>query len=301
MEELVKKASVLQEALPYIRRFRGKTFVIKYGGHAMVDEALCESFVRDLVLLHYVGVKPIVVHGGGPQIDEVLERFGLRSQRVEGLRITDAETMDVVSMVLRGKVNREIVTRLQQQGVSSVGLSGIDGGLLSAEKLPARRLPDGREVDVGRVGAVTNVDTRVLLALQEQGLIPVIAPMAADANGEPLNINADTVAGEIAAATRAEKLVLMTDTPGVRGGDGELLKSLTPTQIRELKKRGVIVGGMIPKVDCAVSAVHSGVRKCHIVDGRQQHAILLEIFTDEGIGTEIVRRAVDSARSDAPR
>jgi len=294
MEELVNKAGALLEAMPYIRRFRGRTFVIKYGGHAMIDPQLCEGFARDLVLLHYVGVRPIVVHGGGPQIDEVLERFGIETQRVDGLRITDEQTMDVVSMVLRGKVNRDIVSMVQREGVNAVGLSGVDAGLLRAEKLPARRTADGTEVDVGRVGQVTSVDVTVLTALEDAGIVPIIAPMAADRDGKPLNINADTVAGEIAAATRAEKLVLMTDTPGVVGGDGELLKSLTPPEVKELKAEGVIAGGMIPKVECGVAALHGGVRKCHIIDGRQPHAILLEIFTDAGIGTEIVRTRRES-------
>lgn len=296
MEDPVAKARVLLEAMPYIRRFRGCTFVIKYGGSAMVDEALCENFARDLVLLHYVGVKPIVVHGGGPQIDQVLERFGIHTKRVDGLRVTDDETMEVVAMVLRGKVNREIVSTIQRHGAAAVGLSGIDADLLRAEKLPPRETDDGKLVDIGRVGSVTSVNIAVLSGLQEAGIIPVIAPMAADADGKPLNINADTVAGEVAAATRAEKMILMTDTPGVVGADGELLKSLTPDEIAQLKADGVIAGGMIPKVDCAVTALHAGVRKCHIVDGRQEHAILLEIFTDAGIGTEIVRRRSEPGR-----
>lgn len=289
MEELIKKAAILQEALPYMRRFRGRTFVIKYGGHAMVEAPLRESFARDVVLLCHVGIRPIVVHGGGPQIDETLARFGLKPQRVEGLRVTDDATMDVVSMVLRGRVNREIVAMLQQHGGMAVGLSGIDGGLLLAEKRAPVPTAAGL-VDTGRVGTVKDVRTDVLQALVQAQCIPVIAPIAADDQGQPLNINADTVAGEIAAAVGAEKLILMTDTEGVLDGERKLIKSLTPELVKRLRSEEVIVGGMIPKVECGLKAVFGGVDKCHIIDGRRQHAVLLEIFTDQGVGTEIVRR-----------
>ncbi|MDD9940908.1 MAG: acetylglutamate kinase [Myxococcales bacterium] len=289
VEELIKKAAILHEALPYIRRFRGTTFVIKYGGHAMTEEALRESFARDVLLLRYVGVRPVVVHGGGPQIDATLERLGIRSTRVEGLRITDEDTMDVVSMVLRGRVNREIVAMLQRYGARAVGLSGIDDSLLLAHKAPPVRLKDGREVDTGRVGTVRDVRPQVLSALLDASIIPVVAPIAADAEGAPLNINADTAAGEIAAAMRAEKLILMTDTEGVLDGDGALIKSLTPQSVAGYRDAEVIKGGMIPKVECALRALAGGVNKCHVIDGRRQHAILLEIFTDSGVGTELVR------------
>lgn len=292
MEELIRKAAILQESLPYMRRFQGRTFVIKYGGHAMTKDSLRESFARDVVLLRYVGIQPIVVHGGGPQIDATLNRLGIEPRRVDGLRVTDEETMEVVSMVLRGKVNREIVAMLQQHGGRAVGLSGIDDGLLLAEKIAEVQTASGL-VDTGRVGAVREVRTDALRALMASNVIPVIAPLAADAEGRPLNINADTVAGEIAAAVGAEKLMLMTDTEGVLDGNGKLIKSLTPAAIEEHKKTGVIAGGMIPKVDCATRAILGGVNKCHIIDGRTQHAILLEIFTDLGIGTEIVRRPRD--------
>lgn len=290
MEELIKKAAILQEALPYMRRFQGRTFVIKYGGHAMTEEPLRESFARDVILLRYVGINPIVVHGGGPQIDATLKRLGIESKRVDGLRITDDETMEVVSMVLRGKVNREIVAMLQTHGGRAIGLSGIDDGLLLASKIPPVKTSSG-EVDTGRVGAIKDVRTEGLKALLASNLIPVIAPIGADAEGRPLNINADTVAGEIAAAVGAEKLILMTDTEGVLDGRKELIHSLTPDVIKRLKADGTIVGGMIPKVECGLRAVFGGVNKCHIIDGRRQHAVLLEIFTDSGIGTEIVRRS----------
>ena len=290
MEELIKKAAILQEALPYMRRFQGRTFVIKYGGHAMTEELLQESFARDVVLLRYVGIQPIVVHGGGPQIDATLARLGIEAKRVDGLRVTDDETMEVVSMVLRGKVNREIVAMLQRHGGRAVGLSGIDDGLLLAEKLAPVKTAQGM-VDTGRVGAITDVRTEALRALMASNVIPVISPIAGDVDGRPLNINADTVAGEIAAAVGAEKLILMTDTEGVLDGNKQLLKSLTPDVVKHYKADGVIVGGMIPKVDCAIRALFGGVNKCHIIDGRRQHAVLLEIFTDSGVGTEFVRRS----------
>lgn len=289
MEELIRKAAILQEALPYMRRFQGRTFVIKYGGHAMTEEPLRESFARDVVLLRYVGIQPIIVHGGGPQIDATLARMGIEPRRVDGLRITDDETMDVVSMVLRGRVNREIVAMLQQYGGQAVGISGIDGGLLLADKLPPVET-EGGPVDTGRVGMIKDVRVALIHGLLASHMIPVIAPLAADASGQPLNMNADTVAGEVAAAVGAEKLLLMTDIEGVRDGDGALIKSLTPELIKQHREQGVIVGGMIPKVECALRALFGGVNKCHIIDGRRQHAILLEIFTDQGIGTEIIRR-----------
>jgi acetylglutamate kinase len=288
MEELIEKAKILQEALPYIRRFHGCTFVIKYGGSAMVDARLQESFVRDVVLMKYVGMNPIVVHGGGPQIDETLRALGIVPRKVEGLRVTDDRTMEVVEMVLAGRINKQIVSLIGRQGGRAVGLSGIDDSLLLARKAPPVQTKSGL-VDTGRVGEIREVRPAVLSALIGAGFIPVIAPLGVDAEGNSLNINADTAAGELAAALKAEKLVLMTDTSGVCDRDGKLLQSLTAAEIARLRETEVITGGMIPKVECALNALSGGVSKVHVLDGRVQHAILLEIFTDRGIGTEILR------------
>ena len=295
MRELVEKAAVLHEALPYIRRFHGKTFVIKYGGAAMTDEALREGFARDVVLMKFVGIHPVVVHGGGPQIDQLLARLDLKSTRVEGLRVTDDATMEVVEMVLAGKINKEIVSLIGRHGGRAVGLSGADDSLVQASKLAPVTTRGGAVVDTGRVGGVDRVRPEVLRSLIDAGLIPVIAPLGIDADGRSLNINADTVAGAVASAMGAEKLVLMTDTKGVCDAEGKLIDSLTSAQIGRLRASGVISGGMIPKVECALEALAGGVRKCHILDGREQHAMLLEIFTDRGIGTQIVRGAEASA------
>lgn len=288
MEELIEKAAVLQEALPYIRRFHGKTFVIKYGGSAMIDASLQESFVRDVLLLRYVGIHPIVVHGGGPQIDATLRDLGIQPQRVEGLRVTDDRTMEVVEMVLGGRINKSIVSLFGLHGGRAVGLSGIDDGLLLAEKLPPVLTKTGA-VDTGRVGEIREVRPAVLSALIGSGFIPVIAPLAVGRDGKSLNINADTAAGEIAAALKAEKFLLMTDTSGVCDRDGKLIHSLTTAEIARLREAEVITGGMIPKVECARSALAGGVSKVHVIDGRVKHAVLLEIFTDRGVGTEILR------------
>jgi acetylglutamate kinase len=288
MEELIEKARVLQEALPYIRRFHGRTFVIKYGGSAMTEAALQESFVRDVVLMKYVGMNPVVVHGGGPQIDEMLRELNIQPRKVEGLRVTDDRTMEVVEMVLGGRINKRIVSLLGRQGGRAVGLSGIDDGLLLARKAPPVQTKSG-PVDTGRVGEIYEVRPAVLNALIGAGFIPVIAPLGIDKEGNSLNINADTAAGEIAAALKAEKLVLMTDTKGVCDREGQLLPSLTAAKIAQLRAAEVITGGMIPKVECALAALSGGVSKVHVLDGRVQHAILLEIFTDHGIGTEILR------------
>lgn len=289
MEELIEKARILQEALPYIRRFHGRTFVIKYGGSAMTDVSLQESFVRDVVLMKYVGMNPIVVHGGGPQIDHTLRALGITPHKVEGLRVTDDRTMEVVEMVLAGRINKQIVSLIGRQGGRAVGLSGIDDGLLLARKAAPVQTKSG-PVDTGRVGEIQEVRTGVVTALVSAGFIPVIAPLGVDAQGTSLNINADTAAGELASALRAEKLVLMTDTAGVCDRDGKLLHSLSASDIARLRESEVITGGMIPKVECALSALSGGVNKVHVLDGRVQHAILLEIFTDRGIGTEIVRQ-----------
>lgn len=289
MEELIEKARILQEALPYIRRFHGRTFVIKYGGSAMTDVSLQESFVRDVVLMKYVGMNPIVVHGGGPQIDQTLRALGITPHKVEGLRVTDDRTMEVVEMVLAGRINKQIVSLIGRQGGRAVGLSGIDDGLLLARKAAPVQTKSG-PVDTGRVGEIQEVRTGVVTALVSAGFIPVIAPLGVDAQGTSLNINADTAAGELASALRAEKLVLMTDTAGVCDRDGKLLHSLSASDIARLRESEVITGGMIPKVECALSALSGGVNKVHVLDGRVQHAILLEIFTDRGIGTEIVRQ-----------
>jgi acetylglutamate kinase len=288
MEELIEKAKILLEALPYIRRFHGRTFVIKYGGSAMADASLQESFVRDVVLMKYVGMNPIVVHGGGPQIDDTLRGLGITPRKVEGLRVTDDRTMEVVEMVLAGRVNKQIVSLLGRQGGRAVGLSGIDDGLLLARKAPPVQTKNG-PVDTGRVGEIVEVRPAVITALVSAGFIPVIAPLGVDKQGQSLNINADTAAGELAAALKAEKLMLMTDTAGVCDRDGKLLQSLTAASIAGLRETEVITGGMIPKVECALAALSGGVAKVHVLDGRVEHAILLEIFTDRGVGTEILR------------
>ena len=285
----VEKASVLVEALPYIQKFRGKTIVVKYGGHAMDDARLRESFCRDVVTLKLVGLHPVIVHGGGPQIGQMLDRLGVPSRFVDGMRVTDEETMRVVEMVLAGGVNQELVALINvvgREGGRAVGLSGHDGAMVQARRL------DGGDggTDFGRVGDVVSVDPRLIERLSADGFIPVVAPIAVDlGDGRSLNVNADPFAAKLAAAMRAEKLVLLTDVPGVKGADGTLHSTLTAGQARALIKAGVIAGGMIPKVQFGLDALGDGVRKVHIVDGRQQHAVLLEIFTDTGIGTELVQ------------
>jgi len=292
MNRLVEKASVLHEALPYIRRFHGRTFVIKYGGHAMVDAELKASFARDICLLRYVGIQVVVVHGGGPQINAALAKMGVASTFVAGLRITDQATMDVVEMVLGGQINQEIVGLICQHGGRAIGLSGKDDSFIRAKKLAAVRArdTDGGEtmVDPGRVGEIEKINPEILDNLMRSGFIPVVAPVGVDAEGRALNINADTAAGKIAEALEAEKLVLLTDVEGVRDEKGELVRSLSAAEATSMIDRGVITGGMIPKVQCGLEALQGGVKKVHMVDGRTRHAVLLEIFTDQGIGTEIV-------------
>ncbi|MFN9812875.1 MAG: acetylglutamate kinase [Deltaproteobacteria bacterium] len=288
MQDLVFKASILHEALPYIRRFRGRVFVVKYGGHAMIDPALRDSFARDITLMKLIGIHPIVVHGGGPQIDAMLAQMGVVSERIDGLRVTNDETMDVVEMVLAGRVNMEIVSLMCHHGARAVGLSGKDDAFLRCERLERVKTKSGREVDPGRVGRVGEVRTDVIDQLVQGGFIPVIAPIGIDAQGRSLNVNADTVAGAVAAATKAEKLLLMTDIEGVRDTSGAIASSMTAHAVKALIDEGTISGGMIPKVQSALDALSMGVAKCHVVDGRIQHAALLEVFTDKGIGTEIL-------------
>lgn len=285
MKKYIEKVSTLIESFPYIREFSGKTIVIKYGGSAMVDDALKQSFALDMVLLKYVGINPVIVHGGGPQIGNLLERVGKKSEFVAGLRVTDGETMDIVEMVLVGKVNKEIVNAINLAGGRAVGLSGKDGGLLTAERIYHRE--KGTTVDLGQVGSVQSVNAGVIDLLDRDKYIPVIAPIGCDESGVTYNINADSAAGKIAEALRAEKLILLTDVEGVTV-DGTLRTSLQSSEIAKLIKRDKITGGMIPKVQCCLSALQAGVRKAHIIDGRMEHAVLLEIFTDAGIGTEIV-------------
>jgi acetylglutamate kinase len=289
VDALVEKAQILQEALPYIREFHGDVFVIKYGGNAMVDPGLRDSFARDVVLMKYVGLHPVVVHGGGPQIDQTLQSLGVVSERLDGLRVTDDHTMEVVEMVLGGKLNQEIVSLIATHGGRAIGLTGKDDGFIRARKVDQMQTKSGKWVDPGRVGTVTQVNPDIIRRLVHDGFIPVIAPVAVDANGKSLNVNADTVAGKVAEAIPARKLVLLTDIEGVRGADGEVASSLSASEIDHLKEAGIIEGGMIPKVECALGALAGGVRKAHVIDGRVRHAVLLEIFTDEGIGTEITR------------
>lgn len=279
---LQEKASVLVEALPYIQRFAGATFVVKYGGHAMTDPDAARSFARDVVLLRSIGVRPVVVHGGGPQIQDLLEKLGIQSTFRAGQRVTDDATMEVVRMVLVGQVNQDIVSLINQAGGRAMGLSGADGQLLLGQKL----LVDG--LDVGRVGEIVRVDADQLNLLTQSGFIPVIAPVAVDADGRPLNVNADLAAGAVAAHLKAAKLLLMTDVAGVKDGNGKVLASLDRVQARQLIADRIADGGMIPKLECALQALGAGVGKVHIVDGRVMHALLLEIFTDRGVGTEVV-------------
>jgi acetylglutamate kinase len=293
MENFIGKAEVLMEALPYFRRFYGKTFVIKYGGNAMIDEELKASFAQDVVLLKYVGINPVVVHGGGPQIDQTLEKMGISSRYVRGMRVTDPETVDIIEMVLVGKVNKEIVSLINQHGGMAVGLSGKDGGLILARKMNVSVSQNGEPpeiIDIGMVGEIVGINPLVINSLDENKFIPVIAPVGVGQNGETYNINADLVAGEIAEALNAEKLILLTDIEGVKDKKGEFLSTLRVNQARKLIQDGIIGSGMIPKVECCIDALKGGVGKTHIIDGRVRHAVLLEIFTKEGVGTEVVRK-----------
>ena len=287
-EQAANIAKVLIEALPYIQKFSGKTVVIKYGGNAMVDEDLKSSFARDMVLLKHVGINPVIVHGGGPQIGQLLEKLGKKSEFVDGMRVTDSETMDVVEMVLGGLVNKEIVQLINQHGGRAIGITGKDGGLINAKKLTITRKSPELDVpeiiDLGHVGEVVGINPALLNHLKEERFIPVIAPIGIGEEGEALNINADFVAGTIATVLGAEKLILLTNTSGVKK-DGELLTGLNHHEIKELIASGVIEGGMLPKVNCAWEAISSGVKTAHIIDGRVQHAVLLELFTDQGVGT----------------
>jgi acetylglutamate kinase len=285
------RAKILAEALPYIQRFHGKTIVIKYGGNAMTEEKLKKSFARDVVLLKLVGMNPVVVHGGGPQIDELLKQLGRKGEFVQGMRVTDAQTMDVVEMVLGGQVNKEIVNLISQHGGRAVGLTGKDGGLIRAKKMLVRGEGDSDEkIDIGQVGEVESIDPEIVHRLHTHDFIPVIAPMGVGKKGETYNINSDLVAGKMAEILKAEKLIVLTNTPGVLDKNGNLLTGLSAKKIDELFADGTISGGMLPKISSALDAVKNGVNTCHIIDGRVEHALLLEVLTDEGVGTLIRRR-----------
>ena len=284
-------ARVLTEALPYIRRFSGKTVVIKYGGNAMENETLKNGFARDIVLMKLVGFNPVVVHGGGPQIGHLLKRIGKESRFIEGMRVTDSETMDVVEMVLGGLVNKEIVNNINRHGGCAVGLTGKDGDLIRARKLTiSRRTPElevPEIIDIGHVGEVASIDTSIVEMLTRDHFIPVIAPIGAGEDGHAYNINADLVAGKMAEVLQAEKLILLTNTPGLIDKDGKLLTGLDAQRVQALIDDGTIYGGMLPKIRCALDAVHAGVKTVQIIDGRIEHAVLVELFTDEGVGTLI--------------
>jgi acetylglutamate kinase len=282
-----KKARTLSEAMPYIQRFFDKTIVIKYGGNAMTDPQLQDSFARDVVLLKLVGMNPVVVHGGGPQINELLKKVGKQGEFVQGMRVTDEETMDVVEMVL-GKVNKDIVNLINKHGGKAVGLTGQDGAFIRAEKLLLESLAEpGKMLDIGLVGEISKIDPSIITFLDSGDFIPVIAPIGVAPDGETLNINADLVAGKLAEVLHAEKLVLLTNTPGVLDKNGNLLTGLTPKQIDALVEDGTLSGGMLPKINSALDAARGGVKTVHIIDGRVEHALLLEILTDEGVGTLI--------------
>ena len=293
-DRALKTARVLTDALPYIQRYRGKTIVIKYGGNAMVDESLKNGFARDVVLMKLVGMNPVVVHGGGPQIGKLLSQIGKESQFIDGMRVTDSETMDVVEMVLGGLVNKDIVRLINLQGGSAVGLTGKDGDLIHATKMTITRHSEELDapeiIDLGHVGEVSSVRTAVIDMLVSGDFIPVIAPIGVGDDGRSYNINADLVAGALAAKLQAEKLILLTNTPGLLDADGNLMTGLNAREVENLIEEGVIHGGMLPKIRTALDAVQSGVERAHIIDGRVEHAVILEVFTNEGVGTLISRR-----------
>lgn len=291
MKKLIEKADILIEALPYIRNFFGKTFVIKYGGAAQVEDKLKDSFARDVVLLNFIGIRTVIVHGGGPKISATMKKMGKEPSFIHGQRVTDPETMDIVEMVLGGLINQEIVSLINSHGGKAVGLSGKDGGLIKARKKTLKKAAGkGKEetIDIGQVGEVAKVEPGILSALERDGFIPVIAPIGVGTKGESYNINADYVASAIASAVKAEKFILLTDVAGIKDAKGEVLSTANNKTITKLIKNGTIAGGMLPKVQACMSALEGGVQKTHIVDGRMPHCLLLEIFTREGIGTEIV-------------
>ena len=292
IQSSMERAEILLEALPYIKRFYNKTIVIKYGGHAMVDDELKDKFAQDIVMMKYIGINPVVVHGGGPQIGALLKKLGKESKFIQGMRVTDEETMNIVEMVLVGMVNKEIVGLINRHGGNAVGLSGKDGNLIKAEKyyLSEEKVKNTPPeiIDIGLVGKVKTINSELIVSLSQNAFIPVIAPTGIGDAGETYNINADIVAGEIAAALQADKLLLLTDVEGVLGKDKKLINAMNDKEAMKLIADGVVEGGMFPKVKCCLKALKSGVKKAHIIDGRLKHAILLEVFTDKGIGTEIV-------------
>jgi acetylglutamate kinase len=281
------KARVLVEALPYIQRFHGKTIVVKFGGNAMTDGVLKADFAHDVVLLKLVGMNPVVVHGGGPQIESALARLGKKGEFIQGMRVTDAETMDIVEMVLGGQVNKEVVELINQAGGKAVGLTGQDGAFIRAKKMLLPGKDNNGKIDLGQVGEIDAIDPQVISALEQGGFIPVVAPIGTGKDGTTYNINADLVAGKLAEILRAEKLIVLTNTPGVLDKDGKLLTGLTPRKIDDLVAKGIISGGMLPKIGSVLDAARAGVKSCHIIDGRVPHALLLEVLTDAGVGTVI--------------
>ena len=293
MKSIIEKANVLIESLPYMQKFSGKTFVIKYGGAAMVDEQLKDAFAKDIVLLNYIGIKPVIVHGGGPKIDSIMEKMGKKPTFIHGQRVTDEETIDIVEMVLGGLINKQIVSLINNHGGLAIGLSGKDGNLIEARKKIIKKLsPEtgvSEIIDMGLVGEVKKINPRILISMDESGFIPVIAPISAGKKSKTLNINADYVAGEVASALKAEKLILLTDVEGIKDKKGKLISTLSMKKTRALIANKTISGGMIPKVAACQNALEGNVQKTHIVDGRTPHALLLEIFTEEGIGTEILK------------
>ena len=293
-EQAIRIAGVLSEALPYIQRFTGRTLVVKFGGNAMVDEQLKKSFARDIVLMKLVGINPVVIHGGGPQIASLLEKLGIHSEFVDGMRVTDSKTMDVVEMVLGATVNKEIVNLINNAGGKAIGLTGKDGQLITAKKMVVTRETPGLKapeiIDIGQVGEVKTINREVIDMLAASDFIPVIAPIGVDEKGNSYNINADLVAGKLAEVLAAEKLILLTDVVGLQNASGEVLTGLGAPEVKALIDDGTITGGMLPKIRCALNAVQSGVASAHIIDGRVNHAVLLEIFTDQGVGTLITNQ-----------
>ena len=305
MKKLIQKAEILLEALPFIKNFYGKTFVIKYGGNAMVSEKLKDNFALDIVMMKYIGINPVIIHGGGPQIDKTLKALGIKSQFFEGQRVTNKETIDVVEMVLGGKINKEIVSLINRHGGNAVGITGKDGDLIMAKRHKKGKKQSAETnrpeiIDLGLVGEITKVNARILETLDKNEFVPVIAPIGKGEDGATLNINADFVASKIASALKAEKLILMTDTEGVKNKTGKLQSGLTKKEVAAMIKEKVIKDGMLPKVKCCLDALKAGVHKTHIVDGRVQHALLLEIFTEDGIGTQIVEKKLDLTASSTP-